>query len=77
MTVIDIDATAVADQAAPAKTPAPGRTLIYRIVSGGLGATLLALAALLLAGHTTAATPGTTTPAAMAVATTSTEGTVL
>lgn len=79
MTVIDIDIDAepvVTEQTAPAETSAPNRTtLIYRLVGGGLGATLLAALVIALAGHPAASTSPATT-AAVAVAITSTEGTV-
>ena len=80
MTVIDIELDAepvVTEQAAPAETSAPHRTtLVYRLVGAGLGATLLAALVIVLAGHPAAgASPATT--AAVAVATASTEGTVL
>jgi hypothetical protein len=79
MTVIDINIDAepvVTEQTAPAETSAPNRTtLIYRLVGGGLGATLLAALVIALAGHPAASTSPATTAAA-AVAITSTEGTV-
>lgn len=66
MTVIDTEPDLmVAEQ--PAQTvPAPTNrmTLIYHLLAGGLGTTLLAVAVLTLAGHA-AVGPAPSTPAAL------------
>lgn len=66
--VIDTPALATEQTSEPPATAASNsRALIYRVIGGGIGATLLALLAVLsLTGHTTT----TTAPAALAAITT-------